>query len=96
MRHPLAALAAALVTACLLGAAPSIPAQEAGANDAAEMDQMLEQEQENDDVYRAYFPDEATGRKAAVSYHDQLLQYETFDTMAFYAKAFAKAGGGRR
>ncbi len=74
MRHPLAALAASLAAVGLLGAAPSIPAQEAGANDAAEMDQVLEQEQELDNFYRAYFPDEATGRKAAVSYHGQLLQ----------------------
>jgi len=74
MRHPLAALSTALAAVGLLGAAPSALAQNAGANDAAEMDQVLEQEQLLDNFYRAYFPDEATGRKAAVSFHGQLLQ----------------------
>ncbi|HEV8692316.1 MAG TPA: M14 family metallopeptidase [Ideonella sp.] len=72
MRHPLAALSAALAAVGLLSAAPSALAQNASAHDA-EMDQVLEQEQQLDNFYRAYFPDEATGRKAAITFHDQIL-----------------------
>ena len=72
-RHPLAAVSAALAAVSLLGVAPLALAQNASAHDAAEMDQLLAQEQLADNFYRAYFPDEATGRKAAVTFHDQIL-----------------------
>jgi len=37
-------------------------------------------------------PHEFTPVPASPHNHDQLLQYETFDTMAFYGKVFGKAG----
>jgi carboxypeptidase T len=65
--------AAAISAACLIGSGLSIT-NLALAHDATEMDQLLAQEQTADNFYRAYFPDAATGRKAAVSLHSQLLE----------------------
>ncbi|MEK8032168.1 M14 family metallopeptidase [Ideonella sp. DXS29W] len=72
-RFPLAAaLSVAFATA---GLATSALAQQASsAHDAVEMDQLLQQEQVLDNFYRAYFPDAATGRKAAITFHEQLLE----------------------
>jgi hypothetical protein len=73
-RFPLAAaLSAAFAAAGLATGAPAALA--AGtAHDAVEMDQLLQQEQLSDNFYRAYFPDAATGRKAAITLHDQVLE----------------------
>jgi hypothetical protein len=68
-RTPLAAAFAA----CLIGAG-SLIAGPAFADDATEMDSLLAQQQRTDNFYRAYFPDAATGRKAAVSFHAQILE----------------------
>jgi carboxypeptidase T len=64
---------AAALAACLIGAGTLI-ASPAFADDAAEMDSLLAQQQRSDNFYRAYFPDAAIGRKAAVSFHDQILE----------------------
>lgn len=48
-----------------------------GATDAAarmEMQQRLEEEKTADNVYKAYFPNLATARKAAISFHHALLE----------------------
>jgi carboxypeptidase T len=78
-RHPLAAACAAFSAACLIGAAPSVLAHEAAApaanaHDHAELDQLLLQQEKVDNIYRAYFPDAKTGRKAAITFHGQLLE----------------------
>jgi carboxypeptidase T len=74
-RHPLAAAcAAAFSAACLIGAAPSALAHGASAHDAVEMDHLLAQQEKVDNFYRAYFPDAKTGRKAAITFHGQLLE----------------------
>ena len=72
-RLPLAtALSVAFATASL---ATSAAAQQTiSAHDAVEMDQLLQQEQSVSNFYRAYFPDAATGRKAAITFHEQLLE----------------------
>jgi len=69
-------LAAALSVAfATLGLATSAAAQQVtSAHDAAEIDQLLEQEQRVDNFYRAYFPDIETGHKAAVTFHEQILE----------------------
>ena len=72
-RFPLAtALSVAFASA---GLATSTPAQETtSATDAVETTQLLQQEQSVSNFYRAYFPDAATGRKAAITFHEQLLE----------------------
>ena len=73
-RHPLAAVSAAFAAVSLLGVAPHALAQNADARDIAETDQLLQQEEQVDNFYRAYFPDAVTGRKAAITFHEQILQ----------------------
>lgn len=63
-------LAAALAAACAI----ALPAGALAADLADETSQLLRQEQQLDNFYRAYFPDAATGRKAAISFHEQILQ----------------------
>lgn len=59
------ALAAALCASCT--AALASP-------DAAELRALRAAERQQHNLYRAYFPDVATGRKAAVSFHAQLVE----------------------
>ena len=75
-RFPLAAaLSVAFAGVSLATSAPAQPAESvASAHDAVEMEQLLEQEQRIDNFYRAYFPDLETGHKAAVTFHEQLLE----------------------
>jgi carboxypeptidase T len=75
-RFPLAsALSAALATLGLATSSPLVMAQASdSAADAADTDQLLLQEQQAENFYRAYFPDQATGRKAAISFHAQVLE----------------------
>jgi carboxypeptidase T len=72
-RFPLAAaLSVAFASAGL--ATSAIAHETASSHDAVEMDQLLAQEQSVSNFYRAYFPDAATGRKAAITFHGQLLE----------------------
>lgn len=65
----LTVLAAGLAAALL-----SLPPAAARAADSpAEIARLMDQEMAQRNIFRAYFPDEATGRKAAVSFHEQLL-----------------------
>ncbi|MFZ5550457.1 MAG: M14 family metallopeptidase [Pseudomonadota bacterium] len=74
-RHSLAAAAAAAFSAaCLIGGAPTALAHTTSAHDAPETDHLLAQEEKADNFYRAYFPDAKTGRKAAITFHGQLLE----------------------
>jgi carboxypeptidase T len=57
-------LAAALVHGQQAVAAPS----------AAELDQLTEQEKRTVNLYRVYFPSVELGRKAAISFHEHLLE----------------------
>jgi carboxypeptidase T len=65
--HPLAAACAA-ITLGLAFAGPAL------AHDAATADHELAQQEKQDNFYRAYFPDAKTGRKAAITFHGQLLE----------------------
>ncbi|MEK8032167.1 M14 family metallopeptidase [Ideonella sp. DXS29W] len=77
-RFPLAAaLSVAFAGAGLATGMPAqahTPAATASAHDTVEMDQLLGQEQRVDNFYRAYFPDLDTGHKAAITFHEQLLE----------------------
>lgn len=72
-RFPLAAVTAAAAT---LGLAASAALAQAAddALDDAELAPLQQQARQTDNFYRAYFPDAATGRKAAVTLHDALLE----------------------
>jgi carboxypeptidase T len=70
-----AGLAASLVMSGAARAASPAPvnkAQRAGADDA--IYQLLEQEKQTDNIYKAYFPNLEIARKAAISLHSQLLE----------------------
>lgn len=74
-----APLAAALSATCMSAAlAAGLPARAedraAEALRQAEDVQLLQHEAQADNFYRAYFPDAATGRKAAVTLHDAVLE----------------------
>jgi hypothetical protein len=72
-RLPLAAtLSVAFATVGLATSAAAQPVS--SAHDAAETDQLLQQEERVDNFYRAYFPDLDTGHKAAITFHGQLLE----------------------
>ncbi len=69
MKNPTLLLAAA---ACVFSfCAPSAHANEVKLNESL---QLLQQEKSTSNVYRAYFPSAALGRKAAISFHSQLME----------------------
>lgn len=69
-RHPIgAAVAALLFTAC------AGPALSAG-NHSEDMRALRMQEKQRTNIYKAWFPDLATARKAAISFHANLLEAE--------------------
>lgn len=39
-----------------------------------DIDHLMSQEMAADNIFRVHFPDEATGRKAAITFHDQMLE----------------------
>src|SRR5262245_2399660 len=61
---------AALVAAALLG----LPAAAQDADIHAITQQQLQEERSNENFYQAYFPDLLTGRKAAITFHNQLME----------------------
>ncbi len=68
-------------TAALLLALPAVlhahgptPALAKGKTSAAQVLQQLEQEKAVDTIYKAWFPSREVGRKAAISFHAQLLE----------------------
>jgi carboxypeptidase T len=65
------ALAAALA---LASAAQAHGPQKAATLDPASLYDELEQEKANDNIWKAFFPDLATARKAAISFHNNLLE----------------------
>ena len=73
VRPPLCAAAAAVLLA--VSASPAFSADDP----ATEMRLLREQEKQRTNIYKAYFPDLATARKAAITFHANLLeaQYET-------------------
>jgi len=73
-RFPLAAAMSAAFATVGLATMPTALAQTPSAHDTAQIDDLLQQAQQTDNFYRAYFPDAATGRKAAVTFHDALLE----------------------
>ncbi len=60
-------------TAALLIALPAGPALSAD-DPAAEMRSLRQQEKQRTNIYKAFFPDLATARKAAITYHANLLE----------------------
>jgi carboxypeptidase T len=76
-RFPLAAaMSAAFATIGLATSTPLALAEDSAAArspEAVELDELAAQEMLADNFYRAYFPDAATGRKAAVTLHDAML-----------------------
>ncbi|MFO1340371.1 MAG: M14 family zinc carboxypeptidase, partial [Burkholderiaceae bacterium] len=66
----LSSSAAALAAACAI----ALPATTLAAEAVDDTGQLLLQEQQADNFYRAYFPDAATGRRAAISFHEQILE----------------------
>jgi carboxypeptidase T len=76
-RFPLAAaMSAAFATIGLATSTPLALAENpsvADSSDALELDELAAQEMQADNFYRAYFPDAATGRKAAVTLHDAVF-----------------------
>ncbi|TDM05386.1 MAG: carboxypeptidase [Ideonella sp. MAG2] len=46
----------------------------AGPGHHSDIDHLMSQEMAADNIFRVYFPDEATGRKAAITFHDQMLE----------------------
>jgi carboxypeptidase T len=62
--------AAALVAAALLG----LPAAAQNADIHAITQQQLQEESSNENFYKAYFPDLPTARKAAITFHNQLME----------------------
>jgi len=73
VRSPLCAAAAAVLLA--VSASPAFSADDP----ATEMRLLREQEKQRTNIYKAYFPDLATARKAAITFHANLLeaQYDT-------------------
>jgi carboxypeptidase T len=69
---PFTALWLALGMAFSAQAAPPNKAAKAGASDS--IYEMLEQEKQTDNIYKAYFPSLEIARKAAISLHNQLLE----------------------
>jgi len=69
MKNPTLLLAAA-TCAFVLGTS-AVNASEVRLNETL---QLLEQEKSTTNVYRAYFPSKELGRKAAISFHGQLLE----------------------
>jgi len=66
----LSALAAAALLTALHGGAF------AGPNHGHEMQQLRQQEKARTNIYKAWFPDVATARKAAITFHHALLEAE--------------------
>lgn len=66
----------AILPAALLAAAAGLfaPAAAVAHESAASVQQLLENEKRVTDVYRAYFPSLEIARKAAISFHDRLLE----------------------
>ena len=60
-----------LAAASLITLAPAAPAHGTG---AGELSQLYEQEKSRDNVFEASFPDLDTARRAAISFHGQLLE----------------------
>lgn len=71
-------LGAALAAAACILAAPVAPA---APNHAAAASELRTKERQRTEIYKAHFPDEATARKAAISFHANLLE-------ADYAKGY--------
>lgn len=69
MNRPTAA-ALTLASTLLFASAPVL----AHGNSAHHVHAQLEQEKQDTQIYRAHFPTPALGRKAAISFHDKLLQ----------------------
>ncbi|MED5622322.1 M14 family metallopeptidase [Ideonella sp. BN130291] len=67
-RSPLCAAVAALLLSMGTGPAASAP------DHANEMRQLRQQEQQRTNLYKAYFPDLPTARKAAVTFHNNLME----------------------
>lgn len=64
----LTALAAAIGSSSVLAAGSH------GHSHGHDHQALVEQEKQTDNIFRAYFPDVATGRKAAISFHGQLME----------------------
>lgn len=56
------------------GATDQATAQKAAREAADEMRQLRQQERQRNNIYKVWFPDQATARKAAISYHHALLE----------------------
>jgi carboxypeptidase T len=65
-RYPAAALAAAALF--------SLPAAAHPAGDHAATLQQLKEESVSENVYKAYFPNLVTARKAAITFHNQMME----------------------
>jgi carboxypeptidase T len=71
MRFP-SRLSAAVLAAFALGGLAAGPAR--AVDDDATLRSLRQQERQRTNIYKAYFPDLVTGRKAAVSFHHALLE----------------------
>jgi carboxypeptidase T len=71
-----AALSLVFVAPAVLAAQPSPSAQQRAASSGAKdsVYDLLEQEKQTDNIYKAYFPSLEVARKAAISYHGHLLE----------------------
>jgi carboxypeptidase T len=72
----LSGLASALLMSPALAHGPgkALPGHAGTADTPAAIIEALEAEKAHDAIWKAYFPDAATGRKAAISFHAQLLE----------------------
>jgi len=68
VRSPLSLAAAALLLAVSTG--PAVSAED----HASEMRMLRDQEKQRTNIYKAHFPDLATARKAAITFHANLLE----------------------
>ncbi len=80
-RTPLGAAVAALVLTLAAGPARTAPDQaaerataERAAARVAEMQQLRQEEKQRANLYKAWFPDHATARKAAITFHHALVE----------------------
>jgi len=79
-RPPLRAIASLFlaVSAVPLSTAQQVPAQvpaaSAATNSATEMRLLRQQEKQRTNIYKAFYPDAAMLRKAAITFHDNLLE----------------------
>lgn len=69
-----AILAAGVAAAALIGPSAHAAAPALAPDARAEALRSIEQEQARDDVYKVYFPDLRMARRAAITFHEQLLE----------------------